>query len=271
MIASGVAIAHDLIAIGNQGGIRRYQLRGRNAAISNSAETVWGPGSTYARLSTAVAFEAVSDSANDAAAGTGARTITVGLIDGNYDQSEVTVTLNGATPVAITGTFLAVNYAHVATAGSGLTNAGNIDIRAVSGGAVKRRITTGATLGLGHSADFIHTIPDRHVGILSSIEFSVTGATGNVTVYLNSHDLNGVFKNEGAAKAPVVGADSAGADCCLGIGEINFQNGLYLAPRTLIELRAVASTGAGDLVASAELRVFDQDECKYAQNLSSGA
>lgn len=52
-----------LATLGAYAGIRRVQLRGRNAAISNAAETVWAAGATYAQLTTAAALEAVSSSA----------------------------------------------------------------------------------------------------------------------------------------------------------------------------------------------------------------
>lgn len=242
-----------LATLGAYAGIRRVQLRGRNAAISNSAETIWAAGGTYAQLSTAAALEAVSSSANDASAGTGARTITVELIDGNYAKSTVTVTLNGTTPVAITGTFISVNSVRVATAGSGGTNAGTIDIRTVSGSTVKSSISTGATLGLGQAADFIYTVPASTYGVLSSIDFSATGVTGDLTVYLNTIDSSGITRNEGAGKSSLYVTAFNGAR-----GKIFFGNGLVISPRTTIELRAIVSAGAGDLVAMAELLLITQ-------------
>lgn len=244
-----------LAALNQYKGIRKIQLRGRNAAVSTSAETVWGPGATYARLSAGTALEVVSGSANDTSAGTGARTIVVEGLDGDYNEFTETVTLNGVSAVALTNTSaVAINNAYVATAGSGLTNAGAIDIRTVAGSTIKRQISTGATLGLGQAADFLFTIPAGHIGLLKTIEFSATGVTGDLTVYLNSHSASGIIKNEGAGKSSLYVTAFNGAR-----GKINFGGGLRIEEKTLIELRAIASAGAGDLVATADLFIFDKD------------
>lgn len=229
-------------------GARLVKLMGRNSTISNAAETVWEPGATYAQLTAHAAMEVVSSSANDAAAGTGARTVRVDYLTANYVEASETVTLNGTTPVAMAATsIIAINAITVLTVGSGLTNAGNIDVRTVSGSVVKRRIGSAAQ-ALGRSKDFLFTIPEDHIGILSSIAFSATGVTGDLTVWLNSYNSSGLKVCEGVGKSSLYVTGFNGA-----IGEVNLQSGLFLPERTLIELQAIVSAGAGDLVASAEL------------------
>lgn len=223
-------------------------LRGRNAAISTTAETVWSAGATYAQLTTAEAFEVVSSSANDAAAGTGARTIQVDLVDGDYTQTSQTVTLNGTTAVAISGTYVACNGARLLTAGSGLVNAGNIDVRTASGDVVKCRIAAAARLGMGESADFLYTIPANYIGILRKIDFSTITLTGDLSVYLDFLNSSGVRKTMGMGQCSM--ATSGFAD---GKGSINFGNGISIPEKTLIELRAIVSANAGDLCAMAQL------------------
>jgi hypothetical protein len=74
------------------------------------------------------ALDVISSSANDAAAGTGARTLTIyGLANDGTPQNE-TVTLNGQTAVTTTKAFWRVFGALVATAGTGRANAGDIYI-----------------------------------------------------------------------------------------------------------------------------------------------
>lgn len=249
-----------LIAASYLPGVTKAQIFGRNAAISNAAETVWTTGGTYAQLTAAVALEAVSGSANDAAAGAGARTIEVDLIDGNYAASTVTVTMNGTTPVAITGTFLAVNGVRVITAGPGGTNAGVIDIRTVSGSVVKGAIS--ATAGsVGKSADFIYTIPANTIGVLCPIRMSTYGATGALMAYLNTYTSAGVLRNIGGAALSLQGIGVEKGDFPL----IDFGKGLRLEEKTLIELRVINSTGAGDLFAMADLFLFDRSLQKWVQ------
>lgn len=230
-------------AFGRLYGVRSVILKGRNAAISNSAETIWSPGATYAQLTSAVAFEAVSSSANDAAAGTGARTISVDLIDGNYTASTVTVTLNGATPVAITGTFVACNGIRILTAGSGLVNAGNVDIRTVSGSTVKRRLSSSLA---GSDDNFLYTIPANHIGLLGSVSYSVTGTTDDILVHIRTQDSAGAINVIGQSNLEANGSDV-----------IFFGDGVAVAEKTLIEMRAITSAGAGDLIAQAQLHVVN--------------
>lgn len=229
----------------------KVQLNGVNTAISTSAETIWSPGATYAQLLTAAAMEAVSSSANDTAAGTGARTIRVtgiGTLDTAITED---VTLNGATPVALVSTYKAINSVKVLTAGSGLANAGNIDIRTVSGATVKNQISSGASM-LGKSTSFLYTIPKSNVGLLSSINVTVSGATGVVQVYLLTKDSNGISFGEGEINLGI-----SNTSINEGKGTIEFQNGLLIPEKTLIELRAITGAGAGILSAQAQLLVFD--------------
>lgn len=58
---------------------------------------------------------AVSTNAQDSANGTGIRTIHIDTLDENYILTSQVVTLNGTTPVALTGTILRVNYIHATT------------------------------------------------------------------------------------------------------------------------------------------------------------
>jgi len=67
-----------------------------------------------------------SSSANDTANGTGARTVYVAGLDANHNEIEEIVTLNGQTAVLTVQSFLHINQAYVATAGSSLSAEGDI-------------------------------------------------------------------------------------------------------------------------------------------------
>ena len=84
----------------------------------------------------------VSSSANDAAAGTGARTVVVEYLNGDLDYSFELVTLNGTTPVNMVATDVRwVQAVHVATVGSGAKAAGNITV--TNGGVTYLRVSAG--------------------------------------------------------------------------------------------------------------------------------
>lgn len=248
----------EQIALGRRFGAEKVQLLGKNDAISNTAETVWLPGATFAPLFTAAAMEAVSGSASDAAAGTGARTIYVEGVDANYKLLSEIVTLNGVTPVALTGVYLRVNRVRVLTVGSGGTNAGTIDVRKASGAVVQKEIKVVSGIGLGQEACFHYTVPAQKIALLGDIEFSATGATDGFSVYLDTIDSNQVRKTEGEGKV-----DISSTSLNEGKGVIRFGDGLLIPEKTCLELRAVTDGGAGALVAMAQLIVFEPKEFAF--------
>lgn len=237
----------EQIALGKMPYMDKVNLIGLNAAITTSAETVSTPSSTYAQLTTAVAIEAVSGSANDTSSGTGARTIRVTYLDSNYKTVSADVTMNGATPVAI-GTAMAVNSAYVLTAGSGLVNAGAIDIRAVSGGAIKRQIAASA----GRSQDFIYTIPAGYVGLMCPIHMTASGVTGTFIGQLLTKDSSGIIRIESRVDVGISNTSITPVNVVMDLG-----TGLLVPEKTLIELQATTSTGAGIVSATGELLIID--------------
>lgn len=244
---------------GGYPGVSRVQLRGFLGALTTSYRTVWSIGSgTYAQITSAVAMEVVSNSANDTAAGTGARTVVVQYLDANYAVVNETVTLNGTTPVALSSTAISVNSAYVATAGSGLKNAGAIDVRTVSGSTQKLRITTAVGAGLSKGNDFIYTIPANYVGILKSIYFSGATITGDLTVSLQSTTSAGIQSVEAIGKTSLSNTGFNPA-----VGSIELGAGLYLAEKTNIELEAIVTAGVGSLVATAELYLLKKGTCPW--------
>lgn len=99
---------------------------GINTAVGTSNETVWIGSSLYTFPAAASILKVSSSSANDAAAGTGARTIQIEGLNAAYEPVVETVILNGQTEVNTTNSYLRVNKMTVLTAGSGGTSVGNI-------------------------------------------------------------------------------------------------------------------------------------------------
>jgi hypothetical protein len=99
---------------------------GNNAAVSNSTETIWQQGGLYSYLSAASVLKVSSSSANDTSAGTGARTVELFGLDGDYNEINEVVILNGQTAVNTTLSYLRINRMIVRSAGSGGANAGII-------------------------------------------------------------------------------------------------------------------------------------------------
>jgi hypothetical protein len=101
---------------------------GYNPDVDTDPETVWPGGGLLTFPAAALQMKVSSASANDASGGTGARTIYIGGLDSNHNQISETVTMNGQTAVLTTQSFLHINEAYVASAGSLNGAAGNIYI-----------------------------------------------------------------------------------------------------------------------------------------------
>jgi len=109
-------------------GHRNVTVFGFNPDVDTTQVSVWPLPSLITFPSSALQMTVSSTSANDTSAGTGARTVVVQGLDANYNEVTETVTMNGQTAVTMTTAMLRVNYAYVATAGSGNSAAGDIYI-----------------------------------------------------------------------------------------------------------------------------------------------
>lgn len=150
----------DLIDIGFRGtltGYVRVAALGNNPDVDTAVlpEDIWSGGGAYPWMTGATSLEAVSDSANDAAAGTGARTVVVNGLDTLWAERTVSFTLNGTTPVALSIPLYRINSALITSAGSGQVNAGTITIRDAGAGTTRAVLPAG--YGITRQSQF--TVP----------------------------------------------------------------------------------------------------------------
>ena len=88
--------------------------------------TVVTAGNTYTYPASATTMKVSSSSANDTAAGTGARTLTLYGLDANYASISEVITLNGQTAVNTTNSYLRITYTELETVGSNNGQVGTI-------------------------------------------------------------------------------------------------------------------------------------------------
>jgi hypothetical protein len=167
-VAGGALAIEDRMLAIAEGDVTGHSLMlkfGRNPDVdTGAAEDVWEGGGLYTFDTTAQSLEIVSSDANDDGdpAGTGARTVTVRGLDADYVEKTETVTMNGTTAVALTGTWMRVHRCTVATAGGVEANAGTLTVRIAGGGAT--RLVVGA--GNGQTLMAVYTIPAGKTGYL---------------------------------------------------------------------------------------------------------
>lgn len=156
---------------------------GNNEDINGTSEIVWSQGGAYTYPTVAAQVKVSSASANDTAAGTGARTIVVGGLDANYNEITETVALNGQTEVLTTNSFIRVFRAFVATAGSGGTAAGVIYVGTgtVTSG-VPATVYASIPLGANQTQMAMWTVPAGYTLYIYGGTFSAS--SNNVAQYV---------------------------------------------------------------------------------------
>lgn len=215
---------------------------GNNSDINGSLETIWSQGGIYAYPASAIAMKVSSSSTDDAAAGTGARTVVVSGLDENYNEASETVELNGQTEVLTTTTFIRVFRAYVATAGSGGTAAGTIYVGTgtVTSG-VPATIYAVITLGENQTTMALWTVPAGYTLYITGGTFSA--ASNNAAQYVLGkfvfRPLGGVFRN------------AADITVNSNVFHYDWEVPLAIPEKSDIEARAIALAGTNFYVTAA--------------------
>jgi hypothetical protein len=158
----------------------------------SGTEDIWSAGGIYAFYPTSgVSIEALSSSASDASAGTGARTILVSGLDENGIEQLKTFTTNGTSTVSIDGSWMRVFRAYVLTSGSAGTNVGNITIRQSGAGATAAHILADE----GQTLQAIYTIPKGFNGLLLGGHLSL-GKAGDCEARLQIRTPGGAWRTQ---------------------------------------------------------------------------
>ena len=116
-------------------------------------------------------MEVVSTSTDDDGnpVGTGARTVELIYLTNTFVEKTEIITLNGVTPVLTVATdIFRVNTFRVKTTGTGLANAGDIDIRNIADTPIYSRIAT----GINRAVNCIFTVPKGKSLYIYNVLFS---------------------------------------------------------------------------------------------------
>lgn len=139
----------------------------------------------------------VSTSANDTAAGTGARTIRTVYLDANGLQQVRTDTLNGTTPVSIGTGYSFIQWCEVASVGSGEVSAGNITISSTNGAATVATTFERVTAGGNRSLSGRHKVPSNCHGHLVHWDAAAIGNTMDTriraTMFMDDGTISTVY------------------------------------------------------------------------------
>jgi len=217
---------------------------GDNQAVGDEYEDINGIGGNFSYLSTPTAIEVLSASVNDAAEGTGARTLTVFSLDADYNFQTETVTLNGETPVALVKPVLRVWRATVDTTGSAGTAAATLTIRVGGAGATQAVILNG-TEQSNQTLTTLFTVPDGYYGLLCCM-FSGCEKGDDAEVNFQVRPFGGTFSTK---FRQVVYQSTA-------VNSLVFP--ILVPPRADIRVRGKAGSGSIHLFVGYEVLLVDE-------------
>jgi len=162
---------------------------GYNENVPTSWEVIAISSINFTYPSSAGTATVVSDDVNDTSAGTGARTVRIQGLDGDYNFQEETITMNGTTGVTSSNTFLRLNRMEVMTAGSSGSMEGTIT--ADVGGNELSRMEADYD---NQSLQANYTIPAGKTAYLTRIQ--ITSAKDNKEAFVGffTRELGSLFK-----------------------------------------------------------------------------
>lgn len=169
------------VALGLVPGFAEQRAVGTAFSVAASTPTdIWSGSSVASALypfqTSAKSLEIVSSSASDTfTGGVGAISVMLTLLDANYNTSSQIVLMNGTTVVAIPGgPYLRCNGLVVNSAGTSLTNVGNITLRVASAGATQAYMPAG--IGVANQAIF--TVPNGYSFVAHAFYANIPGTGG---------------------------------------------------------------------------------------------
>ena len=151
---------------------------GSNDDVDSQLETVWDVGGIYPYLTSPSTLSISSDSPEDAAGGTGARTVVVQGLDENYVPVEEEITVGAGAGGVL---FYRVFRAFVKTAGSSGTNEGTMTIDAgLTTLAGIRAVGSPTAYGLGQTFMSLYTVPSGYTGYIFQWDVSTAKSPGDI-------------------------------------------------------------------------------------------
>lgn len=214
-------------------GHRSVTVFGFNPDVDTTQVSVWPLPSLITFPSAALQMTVSSTSANDTSAGTGARTVVVQGLDANYNEVSETVTMNGQTAVTMTTAMLRINYAYVATSGSGNSAAGDIYIGT---GTVTAGVPATAydiiKFDYNNTTTGSYTVPAGYTAYLSQGLFSSGQAGG-------SNQVQGRLLTRGVNNIRMTAAITTINN---GVANYMFEYPVAIPEKTTIEATAVGSS-----------------------------
>jgi hypothetical protein len=222
-------------------GLKSVYKFGYREEVSTTKVIIGTVGINYDALETAQQLKVSSSSTSDTSAGTGARTVQIYGVDGNYNEVSETIIMNGQTAVTTANSYLRVYRGKVLTAGSAKSAAGAIHIGygTVTSGVPATKLMT-IPLGENQSLIAAWTVPSGYTGYLYQATISSGTESSNkyVIARVEVREVGSVWQTKEKGSFTV--------------GELRFDLALpaVIPEKSDIKLTAIASSGTQDVSGS---------------------
>ncbi len=255
-----MALPHDrfkgdiyLDAARGKNGFSFVHKFGHTPNASTTSNPIWSEGGAYTYLTTAKFLKVASDDTNDSSASTGARTVTITGLDGNYAQQEETISLGGFVGITSANSYLRIFRMKVSTAGNSDTAEGKIVALPDQAGSTftaagvpttTSNVLAAMATGTNQTRMAIYTVPASYTAYMTGAYASVSENNEAEITYVQREE-NSVFQVKGTFHI--------------------FRNNFSYDPKvpvpipskTDIELRASGSTSSADVAAGFDLLLID--------------
>lgn len=233
------------IARGVVPGFKTVRVTGRNKAVGAAAD-IWSDGGTFSAYpTTALPMTIYSNSANDTANGTGARTVEFVGLDANWAEIRETVAMAGFSSGTSTQSFIRLNEVRVLTAGSNLTNVAQLFVEPDGGFAY-------VEVGAGKSDNSMYAVPAGKTALIVGIFGSLN--RGAYATFDREADISLLARPFGGA---FVTLSSFGMSAQKGIEMDLSRAPIVISEKSDIKLRATVVSTATDLTCGYEMILID--------------
>ena len=223
------------VALSQASGYSYIEKFGNNPSIPTKdiEADIWDAGGLYTFPASAGTLTTIaSSSADDTAAGEGAKTVKVFGLDSTYTAISETIAMGGTAVTPLANNYLRVYRAYVVTCGTITTNAGTINITQTAVNMARIQPTKGQTLMA------IYTVPDGYTGYMLNYYASSQRAVTTTGV-----DVSMKVRNFGEAWRV------RHTTTTLTVGTSHIEHGFYFPPMipAKADIRMSVLTGANTM------------------------
>lgn len=224
-------------------GLEGVNIVGENPDINGDPEDIWDGGGIWVPPTVARIHDIVSTSLDDAAAGSGLRTVLVSGLDTNLLEQQEVVTLDGTDDVPTVNSYRFISVLRGLTVGAGGVNAGTVTATAQTDATVSVQMA----IGRNQSCLGIHIVPSNKEAYLTRLLFGFNSTIGALTSTIDGR-LATQTPFQGTDVAIVTSAPGRLTRNVFPVQETRFDPYIKLPASTLVKMQGANASSTNNNV-----------------------